>query len=45
MFSNSIPFNLELNYHLPGNDAGVFDLDPVEPTGEGVGLKADTVGC
>ena len=30
---------------VPGNEAGVFDLDPVEPAGEGGGRSADTLGC
>lgn len=34
-----------LNFDIPGNDAGVFDLDPEDPTGDGVGLRADTAGC
>lgn len=36
---------MTLTFDLPGNDAGVFDLDPEDPTGDGVGLRADTVGC
>lgn len=40
----SCSFNLTIN--LPGSDAGVFDLEPDDPTGEGTGLSDEMEeGC
>lgn len=40
----SCSFNLTID--LPGSDAGVFDLEPDDPTGEGTGLSDEMEeGC
>lgn len=31
--------------YLPGSDAGVFDREPDDPTGEGMGLRDEMEGC
>lgn len=31
--------------YIPGSEAGVFDLEPDDPTGEGIGLSDEMEGC